>query len=42
MKGHEQSIIHLNTSAKGYVSDLAIPNFEMSGFGRTYVKLSGT
>ena len=41
MKGHEQSIIHLNTSAKGYVRDLAIPNFEMSGFGRTYVKLSG-
>jgi len=41
MKGYENAIIHLNTSAKGYVRDLSIPNFEMSGFGRTYVKLSG-
>lgn len=41
MRGYEQSTIHINTSAKGYVKDLAIPNFEMSGFGRTYVKLSG-
>ena len=41
MKGHEQAVIHLNASAKGYVKDLAIPNFEMTGFGRTYVKLSG-
>ncbi len=41
VKGHEQAIIRLNASAKGYVRDLAIPSFEMSGYGRTYVKLSG-
>lgn len=41
MKGHEQSIIKINASAKGYLRDLSIPNFEMSGFGKTYVKVSG-
>ena len=41
VQGHEQAIIRLNASAKGYVRDLAIPYFEMSGYGRTYVKLSG-
>lgn len=41
MKGHEQSIIKINAVAKGYVRDLSIPNFEMSGFGKTYVKVSG-
>ncbi len=41
LKGHEQSIIKINASAKGYLKDLAIPTFEMSGFGNTYVKVSG-
>ena len=41
VKGHEQAIIKLNASAKGYVKDLSIPNFEMSGYGQTYAKLSG-
>lgn len=42
MQGYEQAIIRLNTRVKGYVSDLAIPAFELSGFGNTYVNLSGT
>ncbi|HEY6975606.1 MAG TPA: translocation/assembly module TamB domain-containing protein, partial [Chitinophagaceae bacterium] len=41
VKGHETAIIKLNASAKGYVKDLSISNFEMSGYGETYAKFSG-
>jgi len=41
VKGHEQAIIKLNASAKGYVKNISIPNFELSGYGQTYAKLSG-
>lgn len=41
MQAYKVSAIKLNASAKGYVKDLSIPVFELSGFGDTYVKLSG-
>lgn len=42
MSAYKVSAIKLNASAKGFVKDLSIPLFELSGYGDTYVKLSGT
>jgi len=41
LQAYKISVIKLNASAKGYLRDLSIPVFEISGFGDTYVKLSG-
>lgn len=41
LKGNEQAIFALNGSAKGFVKDITIPNFELSGLGTTAVQLSG-
>lgn len=41
MQAYKVSAIKVNASVKGYVRDLSIPVFELSGFGDTYVKLSG-
>ena len=41
MQAYKVSVIRLNASVKGFVKDLSIPVFELSGFGDTYVKLSG-
>ena len=41
MQAYKVSTIKLNASAKGFVKDLSIPIFEISGFGETHVKLSG-
>jgi hypothetical protein len=34
--------IKINAAAKGYLRDLDIPIFQLSGFGNTYVNISGT
>ncbi|MBS1747720.1 MAG: translocation/assembly module TamB domain-containing protein [Bacteroidetes bacterium] len=36
------STIKLNASAKGLLKNLSVPIFELSGFGNTYVNVSGT
>ncbi|MEP7319159.1 MAG: translocation/assembly module TamB domain-containing protein [Panacibacter sp.] len=41
LKGNEQAIFALNGSAKGFVKDISIPNFELSGVGSTAVQLFG-
>lgn len=41
MKGNEQSVFRINTNIYGYLKDLSIPVFELSGLKNTYVKLSG-
>ncbi len=40
-KGNENAVFRLNTNLKGYLKDLDIPNFELSGMQHTAVKLSG-
>ncbi len=42
LSGHETAILKLNTRVKGYVKDLAIPQFELSGYGNLVVNMSGT
>ncbi len=41
LQAYKISVIKLNAAAKGYLKDISIPIFEVSGFGDTYVKLSG-
>ena len=41
LQAYKISVIKINAQAKGYVKDITIPIFEVSGFGDTYVKLSG-
>jgi hypothetical protein len=41
LQAYKISVIKINAAAKGYVKDLTIPVFELSGFGDTYIKLSG-
>lgn len=40
MQSYKVSVIKLNAQAKGYLKDLSIPLFEMSGYGDTYVRMS--
>ncbi|TKK68078.1 translocation/assembly module TamB [Ilyomonas limi] len=41
MRGRENAVLKLNTIVKGYVKDLSIPVFDISGYGNTVVDLSG-
>ncbi len=41
MGAYKVAAIRLNAAAKGFVRDLSIPVFELSGYGDTYIKLSG-
>ena len=41
LKGNENAVIHINARVKGYVNDLTIPGFEVSGIGNTMVSMSG-
>ena len=41
LQAYKISVIKLNAAAKGYIKDISIPVFEVSGFGDTYIKLSG-
>ncbi len=40
LQAYKVSVIKVNAQAKGYLKDLSIPIFEVSGFGDTYVKMS--
>ncbi len=40
LQAYKVSVIKVNAAAKGYLKDLSIPIFEVSGFGDTYVKMS--
>lgn len=40
LQAYKVSVIKVNAQAKGYLKDLSIPIFEVSGFGETYAKLS--
>ena len=42
LQAYKISVIKVNAQAKGYLKDITIPIFEVSGFGDTYVKMSGT
>ena len=42
LKGNENAIVHVNARIKGFVNDLTIPGFEVSGIGNTLVNMSGT
>jgi len=42
MDGYQNSTFQINTTLKGKVKDLSIPNLELRGLNNTYVKLSGT
>ena len=41
LRGKENAVLKVNTRIKGYVKDLDIPQFELSGWGNVVVKLSG-
>lgn len=41
LKGNDKTLLHVNTGIKGYVKNLSIPVFQLSGIGNTYIDLSG-
>ena len=41
LRGNENASLRLNTRIKGYVKDLDIPQFEVSGYGNVVIKMSG-
>lgn len=41
LKGNDKTVLHINTAIRGYVKDLSIPVFQLSGIGNTYVDISG-
>lgn len=41
VKGNENSIIKINGAAKGYVNNISVPGFNLSGIGQTNIALSG-
>ena len=41
LRGNENAVLKVNTRIKGYVKDLDIPQFELSGYGNVVVKVSG-
>ena len=42
LKGNENAVIKVNARVKGYLNDLTIPGFEVSGIGNTLLNISGT
>ena len=41
LKGNENAVIKVNGQAKGYVNNIAIPGFTLSGIGQTNVDVAG-
>ncbi len=41
LKGNENAIVHINARVMGYLNDLRIPGFEVSGIGNTVLSMSG-
>ena len=42
LKGMETSVVNVNARIKGYLNDLTIPDFQVSGIGNTMVNMSGS
>ncbi|MEO6229926.1 MAG: translocation/assembly module TamB domain-containing protein [Ferruginibacter sp.] len=41
LKGNENAVVHIDARVKGYLNDLTIPGFEVSGIGSTSLSMSG-
>ncbi len=41
LRGKENATLRVNTRIQGYVKDLNIPQFEVSGYGNVVIKMSG-
>lgn len=41
LKGNDKTLLHINTGIKGYIKNLSIPVFQLSGIGSTYIDLAG-
>ncbi len=41
LRGRENAVLLLNTTIKGYVKNLSIPQFSLSGYGDMVVRMSG-
>ena len=41
LKGYENAVVHINGNVRGFVNDLFIPQFQVSGIGSTQLSLSG-
>lgn len=41
LKGNETSIIKINGLAKGYVNNISVPSFSLSGIGQTNIQVAG-
>ncbi|MES2892355.1 MAG: translocation/assembly module TamB domain-containing protein [Bacteroidota bacterium] len=41
LKGNENAVVHVNARVMGYLADLRIPGFEVSGIGNTVLSMSG-
>jgi hypothetical protein len=41
LKGNEKAVVHVNARVKGFLNDLNIPGFEVSGIGNTMLSMSG-
>jgi len=42
LKGNESAVIRINATVKGYLNNLTIPGFQVSGIGNTVLSMSGT
>lgn len=42
LKGIENAVVNVSARIKGYLNDLSIPDFQLSGIGNTRVNMSGT
>jgi len=42
LKGNENAVAQVNARVKGYLNNLTIPRFEVSGIGNTMVSMSGS
>lgn len=41
LKGNDKTLLYINTGIKGYIKNLSIPVFQLSGIGNTAINLSG-
>ena len=41
LQGNQKTLLHVNTSIKGFIKDISIPVLQVSGVGNTYVDISG-
>jgi hypothetical protein len=41
LKGNENAVVHVNAQVKGFLNNLNIPGFEVSGIGNTKLRMTG-